>query len=243
MPTFESDGLTLHYQVHGEGPEIVLLHGWGADGDEWASFDWLDTLGGRRRALIPDLRGHGRSAKPQQIDRYLPERMATDVAALLDAEGVMEADLFGYSMGAAVALWACVQFPNRFRSLVFGGVGSDPELTASLGRELLVEPRSPRAEAYLRYAQATPGANLEALAACLQTGLPAPPCVELAVFGGEALAVAGAQDRRRAATETLAGCFPGGRFLEIPEADHMGAFAHPSFKEAAIAFLDEVSPA
>ena len=202
----------------------------------------MDVLGRGRRALIPDLRGHGGSARPHEVERYLPATMASDVSALLDVEGVDEADLFGYSMGGVIALWACVLFPSRFRSLIVGGVGSDPELTASLGRELISQTRSARAEAYLRYAQASPVADLQALSACLQTGLPAPPCMELAVFGGEALAVAGGRDRRRAATADLAGCLPGGRFLEIPDADHMGAFDHAVCKHAVIEFLDEVSP-
>jgi pimeloyl-ACP methyl ester carboxylesterase len=169
--------------------------------------------------------------------------MASDIRALVDVEGLAEADLFGYSMGAAVALWAVAQDPNRYRSLIVGGVPSDPELTAALGRELLAEPQSPRAEAYRQFAVSSPTADLEALAACLQTGLPTPACVELAAFGGEALVVAGTLDRRRATTQMIAGCLPGGRFLEISEADHMGAFGHASFKATASEFLAEVSPA
>jgi pimeloyl-ACP methyl ester carboxylesterase len=242
MPEFANDGLTLSYRDEGRGPAIVLLHGWGADGAEWESFGWTDALRRERRILAPDLRGHGSSAKPHEVDRYQPAVLAADVAAMLDAAQIDEADLFGYSLGGAVALWACVLVPNRFRSLIVGGVGGEPELTAAIGQELLADHRSERTEAYRRYALESKDADLVALAACLRSGISAPPCVELAVYGGEALVASGDLDRRRDATETLAGCLPGGRFLFLPGADHMGAFAHDDFKMAAAAFLGEVSP-
>ena len=69
-----------------------------------------------------------------------------------------------------------------------------------------------------------------------------PSCVSLAVYGGEALIVAGDQDRRATFTQETADCLPGGRFVMIEGADHMGAFADPRFVAEVQAFLAEWSP-
>jgi hypothetical protein len=84
--------------------------------------------------------------------------------------------------------------------------------------------------------------DFEALGACMETGLQPPPCMELAVYGGEALMVAGDGDRRRVPTERLAACLPGGRFVLLDGVDHMGAFLDVRFHHAARDFLDAVSP-
>lgn len=244
MPFFESQGLDIGYRSVGAGPAIVLIHGWGANGGEWESAGWVSLLATRRRVLVPDVRGHGTSSKPHDVRAYRMQALAADIVALLDAAGEPEADLFGYSMGAAIALWTTVAVPNRLRSLIVGGVaGGTPEETQALGRALRgTGPMTDRARDYRQYALETGETDLEALGACLETGLPLPPGPELAVFGGEALVVAGDGDRRRATTEAISGFLPGGRLLLLDRADHMGAFSDARFKQAAVEFLDEVSP-
>lgn len=244
MPFYQSDGLELGYRSIGSGPAIVLIHGWGANGSEWDAAGWVSLLAAGRRLLIPDVRGHGSSAKPHEVQQYQPNTLALDVARLLDVAGEAEADLFGYSMGATIALWATVAIPNRVRSLIIGGVGGGAvEETIALGLALRGRgPMTERARTYAEYAREIGETDLEALGACLETGLPLPPPIELAVFGGEALIVAGDQDRRRDTTESLSGFLPGGRLLLLERADHMGAFADPRFKRAVGEFLEEVSP-
>lgn len=241
---FLSDGLDLAYQDVGKGPALVLLHGWGANGAQWHDFGWDAVLPGRR-LLIPDVRGHGQSAKPHDVESYRIERLAADVTALLDTAGAEEADLLGYSMGAAIALRVAYLEPGCVRSLVMGGVPApDVEEQLNLGRALRgAAPTSERAEAYRAFADRFEGNDLPALAACLEAGLSTPPCGELAVYGGEALIAAGTRDRRFAASRDLSGCLPGGRFLALEDVDHMGAFGDRRFKEAVAEFLAEVSPA
>src|SRR2546423_5252822 len=100
--TFESEGLQLSYRAVGSGPPLILIHGWGANGGEWEEVGWLGTLVGRT-ILIPDVRGHGASAKPHDATAYRMEALAGDVVRLLDAVGEPTADVFGYSMGGTIA--------------------------------------------------------------------------------------------------------------------------------------------
>jgi pimeloyl-ACP methyl ester carboxylesterase len=243
MPTFTSGGVELVYRSIGSGPALVLIHGWSANSGEWEEVGWPSTLEGRR-LLIPDVRGHGASGKPHDPEAYRMEALAGDVIALLDAVGEPEADVFGYSMGGTIALWAAVQAPSRVRSLIAGGVAdATGEETAVLARELAGNaPPSDRSERYRAYIEKVANNDMEALLACLAAGVPAPQCQELAVFGGEALLAAGDRDFRHAKTERLAACLPGGRFLVFDGADHMGGFEDARFKSAVVEFLDEVSP-
>jgi pimeloyl-ACP methyl ester carboxylesterase len=241
--TVESQGLTLSYRVLGSGPPLVLIHGWSANGSEWDQVGWTDTLPGRT-LLIPDLRGHGSSSKPHDSAAYAMQAFAADVVALLDAAGSAAADVFGYSMGGTIALWTAVLAPGRVASLIAGGVAdATADEAAVLARALVgQDPPTSRSERYRAYIEKVGNNDLEALVACLNAGVPAPECSELAVFGGEALLAAGDQDFRRATTERLAGCLPGGRFLPLGGADHMGAFEDARFKAAVVDFLEEVSP-
>lgn len=246
MPTYQSHSLTLAYREIGEGPALVLVHGWGANGREWDDYGWTEALATGRRLLIPDMRGHGQSAKPHEPEAYRGDALAADVVALLDAAGEREADLFGYSMGASIALWTVALEPDRIRSLVAGGIpGAHPADAADLGRAIRGRaPMSERAARYRDDAARMGETDFEALGACLEaTGLAPPPCPELAIFGGEALIAAGDRDRRLNLTEQIAGCLPGGRFLLLDGADHMGAFGDPRFMRAAQEFLAEVSAA
>ena len=240
---FESDGLTLSYRIIGEGPPLVLIHGWSANGQEWDEVGWPDALGGRTLA-IPELRGHGASAKPHDPSAYRMEALAGDVIALLDVIRAPTADVFGYSMGGTIALWAAVLAPARVQSLVAGAVADATAGEASsLARGLRgLDPPTGRSERYRAYIERVGNNDMDALLACLDAGLLAPQCQELAIFGGEALLACGDLDRRRETTERLAGCMPGGRFLLLEGNDHMGGFESTRFKAAAVEFLDEVSP-
>jgi|SRR5581483_6120202 len=244
MPTtYLADGLLLSYRDLGSGPAIVLIHGWGATGDEWAQHGWIEALPGRR-LLIPDVRGHGGSQGPLDVDGYDMRKLAGDIAALLSAADEEEADIFGYSMGGAIALWVAVSFHLRVRSLIVGAAsGRDVESTKAMGRQLRgLEPLSDRARIYRDYAVASGAVDMESLALCMESGLPSPPCAELSVYGGEALLAAGDQDGRASFTEELAGCLPGGRFVLLEGADHLGGFGDPRLKDLVTSFLAETSP-
>lgn len=111
-----ANGLKMYYEIHGAGQPLVLLHGaFSAIGTSFGAL--LPELAKTRQIIAFELQGHGRTA---DIDRPLSlEGMANDVAAALKHLGIKQADLFGYSMGAAVALRVAIQHPEVVRKLVF----------------------------------------------------------------------------------------------------------------------------
>ena len=113
------NGLNMYYEIHGSGQPLVLLHGaFSAIGTSFGAL--LPELAKTRRVIAFELQAHGRTA---DIDRPLTlEQMADDVAAALKQLGVERADIFGYSMGAGVALQIAIRHPAVLRKLVLASV-------------------------------------------------------------------------------------------------------------------------
>jgi pimeloyl-ACP methyl ester carboxylesterase len=149
------NGLEMYYEVHGEGTPLVLLHGaFSAIGTSFGKV--LPGLARSRQVIGLEMQAHGHTA---DIDRPLSlEQMADDTAAALRYLGIERADVFGYSMGAAVALRVAVGHPDVVRKLVLASVtytmdGIHPGLMDGLG-EMTPEMMhgSPWHEEYLRIA-------------------------------------------------------------------------------------------
>jgi pimeloyl-ACP methyl ester carboxylesterase len=113
------NGLKMYYEIHGTGQPLVLLHGaFSAIGTSFGAL--LPELAKTRQVIAFDLQAHGHTA---DIDRPLSlEQMADDVAAALRHLGIERADIFGYSMGAAVALHIVIRHPAVVRKLVLASV-------------------------------------------------------------------------------------------------------------------------
>jgi pimeloyl-ACP methyl ester carboxylesterase len=111
------NGLNLYYEVHGPdtGTPLVLLHGaFSAIGSSFGQM--LPDLAQTRRVIGVDLQGHGHTT---DIDRPLSlEQLADDVAALLGYLNIPKADLFGYSVGAGVAVHTALRHPDLVRKMV-----------------------------------------------------------------------------------------------------------------------------
>lgn len=115
------NGLQMYYQIHGSGGvPLVLLHG--AFSAIGTSFEKLiPGLSANRQVIAFELQAHGRTA---DIDRPMSmESMADDVVAALGQLGIAKADIFGYSMGAGVALRLALQHSEVVRKLVLLSVG------------------------------------------------------------------------------------------------------------------------
>ena len=148
------NGLEMYYEVHGAGAgrPLVLLHGAFCT-IEGCFGELLPALAARRKVIAVELQGHGRTA---DSDRPLrATHMADDTDALLAALGIPEADVLGYSMGAAVALHLAIRHPARVGKLVlvspaFNRAGFQPGLLEMIGT---IKPEmfhgSPMHQAYL----------------------------------------------------------------------------------------------
>ncbi|MGC1420647.1 MAG: alpha/beta fold hydrolase [Acidimicrobiales bacterium] len=112
----------LSVQVSGEGPTLLLLHGWPDSGALWDEMV-PDFLNRGYRVAAPDLRGCGLSSKPTDTASYKMARLVGDVASIIDALGDESVTLVGHDWGAALAWSAATHLPERVNHLVALSVG------------------------------------------------------------------------------------------------------------------------
>ncbi len=109
-----TNGTTLHVRVGGSGPAVLLLHGYGESGDMWVAL--AAELARDHTVVVPDLRGMGRSARA--TTGFDKKNQAVDMAGVLDALGVANADVVAHDIGNMVAFRIAAQYPQRVRRLV-----------------------------------------------------------------------------------------------------------------------------
>ena len=105
----ETGGATIHTRVGGQGPAVVLLHGFGDTGDMWAPL--AAALVARRTVIVPDLRGMGLSSHPDR--GYDKKTQGHDVARVLDALRIDKAQLVTHDIGNMVGYAFAAQYPAR----------------------------------------------------------------------------------------------------------------------------------
>jgi len=111
-----TDAPRLHVEVDGEGPPIVLGHGFGGSARNFRA--QARGLASRFRVVRFDARGHGRSEAPADPAAYRPEAFVADVARVLDHVRAETAVVGGLSMGAGIALRFARAHSQRTRALV-----------------------------------------------------------------------------------------------------------------------------
>jgi pimeloyl-ACP methyl ester carboxylesterase len=114
MSYADVNGVSLYYEEHGSGQPLILLHGGLGSGDMYAAI--LPQLTKGRRVITADMQAHGHTADVDRPLRY--ETMGDDVAGLIEHLGLAQADVMGYSLGAATALRLAIQHPSLVRRLV-----------------------------------------------------------------------------------------------------------------------------
>ncbi|MFL5542204.1 MAG: alpha/beta fold hydrolase, partial [Longimicrobiaceae bacterium] len=115
MPRALVGGVHLHYAQTGRGPDLVMVHGLGANLAFWG-LRIAPLLAREFRVTSYDLRGHGRSAAPPA--GYTCADMAGDLLGLMEHLELAPAHLVGHSFGGGVALLAAALRPERVRTLV-----------------------------------------------------------------------------------------------------------------------------
>lgn len=118
-----SDGKRIVYDVVGEGPAIIMLHGGGPNFSrkDWHEYGYVSRLRERFTVITMDIRGHGESDQPANPSDYAIERMGQDVLAVADACGLKEFVLWGFSFGGNIGRFLAVR-SNRVRQLIVIGI-------------------------------------------------------------------------------------------------------------------------
>jgi len=118
----DNDGIEIHFEVHGEGRPVVLLHGFPDSGRLWRhQTEALASAG--FQVVVPDLRGYGATGKPTDVEAYSFPFLAGDVLAVLDHLGIDRANVVGHDWGSALAWVMGSLVPDRVDRLVTLSVG------------------------------------------------------------------------------------------------------------------------
>jgi len=121
MARLNRDGVELYYAVHGEGPVILLSHGYSATSQMWRG--QVEALSKTHKLVTWDMRGHGQSDYPEAPDAYSEPATVADMAAILDAVGADKAIVGGLSLGGYMSLAFNRVHPERVRALLIIDTG------------------------------------------------------------------------------------------------------------------------
>ena len=237
------DGTKLAYRELGQGRPVVLIHGYFSNAmTNWIRYGHAAAVAERGfRVIMPDLRGHGDSAKPQESAAYPPDVLADDGFALIETLGLTDYALGGYSLGGRTTVRMLARGAAPARAVIAGmGLDGIVHATGRNGhfRRILEnrgswDRRSPegKAEAFMKSTGADPVAGLYLLDSNVDT----PPEV-LAGIGLPVLVLAGEEDDDNGTAEDLAAAFPRGQAGRVP-GNHMSAVAQPDLGRAIAAYL------
>ncbi len=246
MHRFNSAGVEIAYQTAGEGPPILLIHGFASTAQvNWWDTGWVKTLVAAGRMVITfDHRGHGESEKLYDSSRYPATEMAEDARRLLDHLGISQADVMGYSMGARVVAFLTMRHPERVRRAVFAGlasrmitgVGGAEAIARALEAQSRADVDDASARSFRIFAEQTKS-DLKALAACIRSSREKITVEELGTINVPVLVVAGEKDDVAGDVETLVKAIPGSQGVTLPGRNHMNAVGDRGYKDAVLGFL------
>ena len=117
------NGISLYYEVHGQGEQLLLLHGGGSSAENFNLM--LPELTKHFRVITPDSRSQGRSTDTEEPLSY--RLMVEDMIGLLDSLGIDSAYVGGWSDGAAIAIHMAIYYPERVRALLLTPVDLSAE--------------------------------------------------------------------------------------------------------------------
>ena len=145
----ETNGIRLNIAELGEGPLVLMCHGFP---ESW--YSWRHQIGALAaagfHAVAPDMRGYGKSDRPEAIDQYTMFHLVGDLVGLLDALKVPTATIVGHDWGAGIAWQAARLRPDRFRAVACLSVPYRPRGPV---RPTSVMPRTENAQFYQLYFQ------------------------------------------------------------------------------------------
>ncbi len=237
------DGQELAWRELGTGRPLVLIHGFFSTAVvNWIRYGHAPKIAARGyRVIMPDLRGHGDSAKPHDPVFYPPDILADDGFALLEHLELTDYDLGGYSLGARTTIRMLVRGASPGRAIVAGmgleGI-TNTEGRGDYFRNILTNLGSFKsgsaewlAEAFLKTVGGDPVALLNVLNTFVDT-----PRATLSRLKTPTLVLVGAEDDDNGSGEALSAALPAGRYAAVP-GNHMSAVTKPELGNAITEFL------
>lgn len=122
--TIEHHGITTSYYDEGQGPILLLLHGF--TGSKLDFHDQLQWFTDSYRVLVPDIRGHGESTNTEDENGYSLALLVDDLASFIETLGLRDIHLLGHSMGGMVVIRYALAHPEKLASLILMDTSSAP---------------------------------------------------------------------------------------------------------------------
>lgn len=122
------DNQSISYNQSGQGPGLVLLHGgYTQDKSIWSELSYVRDLSKQFTVVSIDIRGLGESSKPKLVEYYSIDRLASDIEGVCKVEALQEYFIWGFSLGASIALHCADQL--SVRGVIAGGTYFGPDLS------------------------------------------------------------------------------------------------------------------
>jgi pimeloyl-ACP methyl ester carboxylesterase len=252
MPFLNRDGVNIYYEDRGNGPAVLLSHGYSASARMWAG--QMEALSDRYHLIAWDMRGHDRSDSPDNPALYSHEATVADMAAILDACGARRAVIGGLSLGGFMSLAFNLAHPDRVAALMLFDTGPGykkdgprnewNKMTGSTAKALetkglaAVGASAEVSVARHRSAQGLAHAARGMLAQSDGRVIQSLPSIKVPT-----LVLAGATDVQfLAATDYMAAKIPGAEKVILEGAGHAANIDQPeAFNQAVRAFLDRAT--
>jgi pimeloyl-ACP methyl ester carboxylesterase len=247
MPKIDRNGVKIYYELHGDGPPLLLTHGYSSTSAMWQG--QVEALARRYKLALWDMRGHGQSDYPEDPAAYSEALTVGDMAALLDEIGAKSAIVGGLSLGGYMSLAFYRAYPERVEALLI--IDTGPGFKKDEAREawnkraldtaerferegLGVLKSASRERSTVSHRDAT---GLARAARGMLTQRDARVIELLPDIKVPSLIVVGADDTPfLAASDYMAGKIPGAKKVVIPSAGHAVNIDQPQ------AFIDAVLP-
>jgi pimeloyl-ACP methyl ester carboxylesterase len=252
MPKIDRNGVRIYYEVHGDGPPLILTHGYSSTSTMWQG--QIAALSKHHKLVLWDMRGHGQSDYPEDPTAYSEAATIGDIKALLDAVGARRAIVGGLSLGGYMSLAFYRTHPERVAALLI--IDTGPGFKKDDAREAWNKRAYETGERFEREGLAVlrsgsrerssvthrDARGLALAARGMLTQRDASVIELLPAIKVPSLIVVGADDTPfLAATDYMAAKIPGATKVVIPSAGHAVNIDQPqAFIDAVLPFLDGV---
>jgi pimeloyl-ACP methyl ester carboxylesterase len=155
MPYAVNGKVHIYYEVEGEGPPVMLLHGAMTDSELWKECSYVDALKKDYQLILQDERAHGKSNRQYPPEEHTEKNTARDIITVLDELGIESGHLFGFSGGGLHALSVAVLYPQRVKSLIIFGMS--PKFSGSQANTQIAQLTLAGPEATIKFMESSRG--------------------------------------------------------------------------------------
>jgi len=252
MPKIDRNGIKIYYETHGDGPALLLTHGYSSTSAMWHG--QIEALSKHYKLVLWDMRGHGHSDYPEDSSAYSEALTVGDMAALLDEVGAPRAIVGGLSLGGYMSLAFYRAHPEQVSALLI--IDTGPGFKKDDARETWNKRALDTAERFEREGLSVlksgsrerstvshrDASGLARAARGMLTQRDARVIEVLPAIKVPSLVVVGADDTPfLAASDYMAAKIPGAKKLVIPAAGHAVNIDQPqAFIDAVLPFLESL---